>query len=245
MRILLIRHGDPDYQNDTVTEKGAREVKLLTARLKKENIDKIYCSPLGRAYATAAPLAANAGKEITVLDWLAEIDIKYNIEGKTVSPWDIPPHIWPQNPKLLDKEGWASWSLYENETLAKKVQEVQAAFDALIEKHGFRHTGQCFEILPGYAHSTETIALFCHMGLGNVLLSHLFGIAAPIWWHKMFLPPTSVTTVYMERHSTDASLALPHFIGIGDVSHLYAGGEPISASGLKNCRRTVFPPESL
>lgn len=25
MRILLIRHGDPDYVNDTLTEKGRRE----------------------------------------------------------------------------------------------------------------------------------------------------------------------------------------------------------------------------
>ena len=29
MRILLIRHGDPDYDNDTLTEKGRREAALL------------------------------------------------------------------------------------------------------------------------------------------------------------------------------------------------------------------------
>lgn len=67
MRILLIRHGDPDYANDTVTEKGKREVQLLADRLEKENIDKIYCSPLGRAQATAAPTAQRIGKEIHTL----------------------------------------------------------------------------------------------------------------------------------------------------------------------------------
>lgn len=29
MRILLIRHGDPDYVRDTLTEKGHREAALL------------------------------------------------------------------------------------------------------------------------------------------------------------------------------------------------------------------------
>lgn len=32
MRILFIRHGDPDYENDTLTEKGCREADLLAQR---------------------------------------------------------------------------------------------------------------------------------------------------------------------------------------------------------------------
>lgn len=32
MRILFIRHGDPDYLNDTLTEKGCREADLLAKR---------------------------------------------------------------------------------------------------------------------------------------------------------------------------------------------------------------------
>lgn len=245
MRILLIRHGDPDYVHDTVTEKGVREVALLTNRLEKENIDTIYCSPLGRARATAVPLATALGKEIKVLDFLAEIETVYSVNGKMVSPWDIPPHIWSQNKNLHDINHWADDKIYENSDIAEKVRMIKASFDALLETHGFRHTGQYFEIDPDFVHSTETIAIFCHMGLGNVLLSHLFGIATPVFWHKIFLPPTSVTTVFMERHDLNQLHALPHFIGIGDISHLFAGGEPVSASGLKNCRSSVFPPESM
>jgi formamidopyrimidine-DNA glycosylase len=36
MRILIIRHGDPDYEHDTLTEKGHREAKLLAEKLVKE-----------------------------------------------------------------------------------------------------------------------------------------------------------------------------------------------------------------
>lgn len=42
MRILLIRHGDPDYEKDSLTEKGFREADLLAARLKNERIDAAY-----------------------------------------------------------------------------------------------------------------------------------------------------------------------------------------------------------
>ena len=33
MRILIIRHGDPDYEHDSLTEKGLREANLLKKRL--------------------------------------------------------------------------------------------------------------------------------------------------------------------------------------------------------------------
>lgn len=29
MRIFIVRHGDPDYENDTLTEKGRRELSLI------------------------------------------------------------------------------------------------------------------------------------------------------------------------------------------------------------------------
>ena len=44
MRLLIVRHGDPDYELDSLTEKGFREVELLSERLVKEKMDKIYVS---------------------------------------------------------------------------------------------------------------------------------------------------------------------------------------------------------
>ena len=50
MRILFIRHGDPDYENDTLTEKGRREAALLAQMAPSMKIDDCYMSPLGRAH---------------------------------------------------------------------------------------------------------------------------------------------------------------------------------------------------
>ena len=58
MKILLIRHGDPDYEHDTLTEQGWREAELLAQRMKTIPVDGFYLSPLGRAQATASVSAA-------------------------------------------------------------------------------------------------------------------------------------------------------------------------------------------
>ena len=42
MELFIIRHGDPDYARDSLTEKGVREAKLLSERMEKENIDYFY-----------------------------------------------------------------------------------------------------------------------------------------------------------------------------------------------------------
>ena len=34
MKLLLIRHGDPDYTIDSLTEKGHREAQLLAEKMK-------------------------------------------------------------------------------------------------------------------------------------------------------------------------------------------------------------------
>ena len=45
MKILIIRHGDPDYEHDSLTEKGRREAECLAKRLVNEKIDYYYLSP--------------------------------------------------------------------------------------------------------------------------------------------------------------------------------------------------------
>lgn len=54
MRILIIRHAEPDYNTDTLTEKGKREAALLAERLSCIPISSFYVSTLGRAKETAS-----------------------------------------------------------------------------------------------------------------------------------------------------------------------------------------------
>ena len=68
MKLLLIRHGDPDYEHDDLTEVGRREAALLAERIAPMPIREYYVSPLGRAKATAAPTLAKAGRTAVECD---------------------------------------------------------------------------------------------------------------------------------------------------------------------------------
>ena len=54
MRILFIRHGEPDYEHDCLTETGRLQAAAAARRLEREGIGKIYSSPNGRASETAS-----------------------------------------------------------------------------------------------------------------------------------------------------------------------------------------------
>ena len=43
MRIIFVRHGDPDYANDTLTEKGWREAALLAERVSGWDVTDFMC----------------------------------------------------------------------------------------------------------------------------------------------------------------------------------------------------------
>ena len=72
MRIISIRPGEPDYEHDTLTEKGWREAALLAERTRHCDVTQFYCSPLGCARDTVSFTLKNAGRKAVTEDWLAE-----------------------------------------------------------------------------------------------------------------------------------------------------------------------------
>ena len=53
MRIIFVRHGEPDYQRDCLTETGREQAAAAAERLAGEGIVEIYASPCGLARQTA------------------------------------------------------------------------------------------------------------------------------------------------------------------------------------------------
>lgn len=74
MRLLFIRHAEPDYVTDGLTEKGRREALLLAKAAPSLHMDHCFVSPLGRAQATAAYCLEAIGKTAQTLPWLEEFD---------------------------------------------------------------------------------------------------------------------------------------------------------------------------
>lgn len=229
MRILIVRHGDPDYEHDTLTEKGKREAKLLADRLVKEKIDRLYVSPLGRAKDTCAYTAKALGKEkeVVVKDWLCEFGKKLVLPSgrERGIPWDMLPDEWMNEPKMYDHTAWYQQDFYRAVDMESAYKKVCDGLDGVLAECGYVRDGNVYRTQKG---NTDTIALFCHFGLEMVLLSHLCGISPIPLWHHFAALPTSVTTLYTEERRE--GVAVFRCCGFGDTGHLFAGGETPSTS---------------
>lgn len=237
MKILIIRHGEPHYPTDTLTEKGKIEVELLSNRLLKEKISEIYVSPLKRARLTAEPTAEKLCKRPIVLEWLKEFPSMLSWEYETDyyknmhSPWNMPPELWANDAAVFENSDWKKSKILENSKVVETYELVCDKFNELMASHGLIKDGNQWIISDSYRDDT-VIALFCHFGLGTALIAHMLNMPLIPIWNSIFLPTSSVTTIYMEQHIKSRPILHGIFCGIGDTSHLYAGNEPISCAGL-------------
>lgn len=231
MRILIVRHGDPDYEKDSLTEKGFREAELLVPRLSKLDVKAFYCSPLGRARATAEPTLKAMGREAETLEWLREFR-GFVFQGlKPVNCWDRLPSVWCSEDKYYDVSSWCETRLMKSGNVRKEYRYVCKGIDELLEAHGYRHNGCVYDVVsPNH----DTIVLFCHFGVESVILSHILSVSPMPLWHNFVALPTSVTTLITEER--EEGIALFRIQQYGDISHLYAGGEePAFAARFCEC----------
>ena len=134
MKIIFIRHGAPDYVNDTLTEKGRREAELLSHSVVKWDVKDFYCSPLGRAKDTAAYSMDKLNRTAEEKDWLREFfyPVKDPVTGQDRNAWDFMPEYWTKEPLLYDKDRWLDAPVMQTgEQIAaayRQVCEGNAAF---------------------------------------------------------------------------------------------------------------------
>jgi len=228
MNLIFIRHGDPDYSIDSLTEKGWKEAELLSARTTKWDVKEFYCSPLGRARDTASVTLNKLNRTATVHDWLQEfyVPVKDPETSADRIPWDFLPNYWTNVPALYHKDTWTSAPVMQTGDIDTSFQKVAAGIDAVLAEHGYVRNDNYYKVVNG---NSDTLVFFCHLGVQFVILSHLLGIAAPLLWQGAFVAPTSVTVLTTEeRIKGEAYFRLRT---LGDCAHLYVNGEPYSRSG--------------
>ena len=104
MRLIIVRHGYPNYELDTLTERGWMEARLAADRLSGLDIKAFYVSPLGRAQDTASCTLEKMNRTAVTCEWLREfqpaIDRPDRTERKSIT-WDWLPQDWTKEPKYF------------------------------------------------------------------------------------------------------------------------------------------------
>lgn len=243
MRILMIRHGDPDYAHDSLTDIGKQEAALLAETAESLRLGECFVSPLGRARETAEYPLKKLNRSAKTLDWLREFPAKLNInhsdelrraypdteEMKGIYeeriPWDMLPSYYLSHPEYIDRNGWRTSEVARYSDIVQVYDYVTESFDKLLDGYGYLRKGMYY---LAEKPNTDTITFFCHFGVTCVLLSHLLNVSPFSLWHGLALAPTSVTEVVTEER--ERGIAMFRGLRFGDVHHLLAGGREPSFS---------------
>ena len=228
MRLIIIRHAEPDYEHDSLTERGFIEAEALSERIRTLDIKAIYLSPLGRAQRTAEPFLRKMGREGVTLDWLREFSPKVKKPWRESAgcAWDWLPEVWCAREAFYERDTWHTEPEFIEAGVKAAYDEVTRGLDELLKKHGYERDGNYYRALKP---NRDTIVLVCHFGVECVMLSHLFGVSPMTLWHGSCALPSSVTIFNTEERRE--GIAYFRMSCFGDTSHLYAKGiEPSFAA---------------
>lgn len=233
MKILIVRHGDPDYTIDSLTEKGWKEAEYLSDRISGLDVKEFYVSPLGRAKDTASRTLEKMGRSAVECQWLREFApriMRPDKEEETIV-WDWLPQDWTAQENFYQYDKWSDSEILKGGKVKEEYDWVVNGFDALLAEYGYERKGHYYKVKKA---NNDTIVLFCHFGVGCVLIGHLLGISPMVMWHGFCAAPTSVATIVTEERRK--GIAYFRMSAYGDISHLYARGEePAFAARFCEC----------
>lgn len=221
MQLVFIRHGDPDYENDCLTGQGKKQALALSRYLAANvRFDKIYSSPMGRAFQTAT--TCYPVEQISVRPWLREFSNRITLpNGDVQGAWDFYPSYFCERKEFLDVDKYLETSEMQSAQIKEKYYAVIGEFDKLLAENGYLRQGGYYKAVQP---NRKRIALFCHFGITCVLMSHLFNVPYVVLAQHFCASPTSITTVVTEERQN--GIAQFRCIGFGQTPHLALDGQP-------------------
>ena len=219
MRIIFVRHGEPNYEHDCLTETGKEQAYACAKRLARENITAIYSSPNGRAHETAEFTARETGLSVQTLDYMHEIS--WGGEGLPESG-----HPWTLSEWMIDREDfdfyhrdWRSHPYYRSNAAVQYYDRISRLFDEFMLSYGYRHEHTRFFCEGG---RDDTIAVFSHGGSGACVLSHLLSLPFP--YVTTVLPYDFTSITILDFPVREGQYVHPRIELFNDTAHIKTDG---------------------
>ena len=218
MDILLVRHGQPEWDRDDVssvdpglTHTGAQQAQLLAERMLHERIDLLLVSTARRAQETARPLRAQqSGVPTEDRAWMHEIRMPAHWDGTPADEVNRALREARERPRDLWWEGMPG-----GESFRDFHARVTIGLTAELEEVGVVRRRDGLWEVPDLA---PDITMVAHAGTNSVVLGHLLGLDPEPWeWERFASDHTSVTRLRTTRIAGGDIFSLQAF---SDVSHL-------------------------
>ena len=222
MRIIFIRHGEPDYENDTLTETGFKQAQLVAQRLKDENIEEIWSSTHGRALDSAKPTAELLGLPVKAVDFMREVTWGSKTGEKIFAgghPWDIADEM-ARLGMDLNSPDWRTNAFFKDNKVVDCAETVEKGIDEWLEEHGYKRIGLYYEHLIEEEYH-RTVAFFCHGGSSSAAIAHIMNLPFPYVCALLHMEFTGITILRMDRKK--GSCTLPCMELANDGRHIKEG----------------------
>ncbi|MCR5594772.1 MAG: phosphoglycerate mutase family protein [Lachnospiraceae bacterium] len=215
MRLLFVRHGEPDYMHDCLTETGKKQAAEVSEVLAKENISKIYASPMGRALETAVFTADKLGiskDDIEILDYMHEL-VWGNFDKEPYEdghPWTISDDLVKEGWDLNDKS-WPKHPYFKNNRVTECSFKTAEGIDRLLQSLGYVRNGMY------YTNKREddeqyTVALFSHGGSSSAAIAHILNLTFPYVCATFHSPFTGIVTIRFDKNPGSVCIPCLEFI---------------------------------
>ncbi len=222
MRIILVRHGDPNYEKDCLTELGHKQAKVAAQRLLKEGIDEVYSSPHGRAKQTAGYfLEASGIKDCQILDFIREIRFgtEEELYNNKWNPW-LGVQALIREGKDLQSADWREYPVFKDNLATVDADKIGDETDKWLAGLGYVREGLYYRNTSSAGGGKEkTIAIFCHGGACAAFLARVLNQQFPyLCGALLHFPHTTITVLKFD--DTPGVLTLPIIELMNDSRHL-------------------------
>ena len=221
MRIIFVRHGEPNYEKDCLTPLGKLQAQAAAERLAEEGISAVYSSPQGRARTTAEIAAARLGiSPVQILPGMHEI--AWGADDGTEmphggNPWSLADEMMREGFDLT-RSDWRNHPLFQNNRATSEAARVANETDAWLSQLGYTRKGPYY--LCEQTHEAEkAVALFSHGGSSTAVLARLLNLPCPYLCATLHMPFTGITILRLDHKAGDCSL--PRLELAGDGRHIH------------------------
>ena len=227
MLLYYVRHGDPIYNPDSLTELGQAQAEALKHRFAAHGLDEIYSSTSNRAYQTALPTAKILKKQITQLEWCKESHAykQFCVTRPDGSlEWCF--HHGETVEKFLDPEvtalqyKWYDHPYFEGTRFKEGMLRIERETDEFLLSLGYRHDREKHVYIPE-APNDKRVALFAHEGFGMAFLSAVLDIPYPILSTRFGISHSTVSVIQLDDNF-GGGFCVPKLLQLANDSHLFA-----------------------
>ena len=223
MLLYIVRHGDPNYALDCLTERGKLQAEAVGKRIAAAKVDRIFSSPMGRARETAAPACRLLGLEPVIEDWTHEIlseRLTPFPDGKMKSVTLVQNTYYRENGNMdLDYNHSLECVGFRDSGMKDALAYIEKNGKDFLERLGYREENGIYRILRP---NEEKVALFCHAAFGRAWLSVLLHLPVHMMWSSFSYTHTGVTVIEFKNNAN--GVTAPRCLCFSDMGHLYAEG---------------------